>query len=94
MGGAARAGATSQRPAKATPDARAAERVRSSRLATGTRSADTAVVVEGLKRKYRETLEEHAVQIQSIGETQERILTEVQDLMRLATAKFGAVKAD
>ena len=54
--------------------------------------AETQAAVEGLKRKYRDALEDHAVQIQSIGETQSRILGEVQDLMRLAKAKFGLMK--
>ena len=42
--------------------------------------AETQAAVEGLK--YRDALEDHAVQIH-IGETQSRILGEVQDLMRL-----------
>ena len=36
------------------------------------------------KRKYRETIEDHASQLQSLQEMQEHILSEVQSLMRLA----------
>ena len=40
--------------------------------------------VEGLKRKYREALEEQASQLQSLATTQGDILHELQTLVRLA----------
>ena len=40
--------------------------------------------VEGLKRKYREALEEQAQQMQALSATQTDILSELQTLVRLA----------
>ena len=51
--------------------------------------AEAATAVEGLKRKYRETIEDHAQQLQSLQDMQEHILSEVQSLMKLA-AQRGA----
>ena len=40
--------------------------------------------VEGVKRKYREALEEQAIQLQGLQQTQADILRELQGLVRLA----------
>eukprot|EP00322_Chrysochromulina_rotalis_P014691 CAMPEP_0115849554 /NCGR_PEP_ID=MMETSP0287-20121206/11510_1 /TAXON_ID=412157 /ORGANISM="Chrysochromulina rotalis, Strain UIO044" /LENGTH=414 /DNA_ID=CAMNT_0003303527 /DNA_START=30 /DNA_END=1275 /DNA_ORIENTATION=+ len=49
--------------------------------------SDTAADVrqsEGLKRKYQETLESHAAQLQTLTETQSAIIRELQGLLALA----------
>ena len=50
--------------------------------------------VEGLKRKYREALEEQAVQLQSLSQAQADILRELQSLVRLAQAQPRPQSAD
>jgi len=49
--------------------------------------AEAATAVEGLKRKYKETIEDHAQQLQSLQDMQEHILSEVQSLMKLAAQR-------
>lgn len=42
--------------------------------------------VEGLKRKYAQALEEQAIQLQTLAQTQTDILHELQTLVQLAAA--------
>lgn len=46
--------------------------------------AEPSAAVESVKRKYRETLEEHAQQLQSIADTQAHIMQELGSLLQLA----------
>jgi hypothetical protein len=46
-----------------------------------------SAMADGMKRKYRETIEDHAQQLQSLQDMQEHILAEVQSLMRLASKR-------
>jgi len=48
--------------------------------------AASAASVESLKRKYRDTLEDHAQQLQSIADTQAAIMQEMGSIMQLAAA--------
>uniref|UniRef100_A0A7S2CH94 Uncharacterized protein n=1 Tax=Haptolina brevifila TaxID=156173 RepID=A0A7S2CH94_9EUKA len=45
---------------------------------------------DGLKRKHRETLEEHAAQLQSLSDTQDHIMQELQGLIALAHQRMAA----
>lgn len=52
-----------------------------------------SAMADGLKRKYRETIEDHAQQLQSIQDMQEHILAEVQSLMQLASKRQSTADA-
>ena len=47
--------------------------------------------MDGLKRKYREALEEQSMQLQSLAQTQGEILRELQQLVRLVAVQPGAL---
>ena len=53
--------------------------------------AEAQAAVDGLKRKYREALEEQSMQLQSLAQTQGEILRELQQLVRLAQQQPGAL---
>ena len=51
----------------------------------------TGAGMDSLKRKYREALEEQAVQLQTLAQTQSDILRELQTLVRLAQQQPGVI---
>ena len=57
------------------------------RVSSGTLADVTDPV---LKRKYQDTLEEHASQLVQLGETQSLILNELQGLVALVQQRHGA----
>jgi hypothetical protein len=50
--------------------------------------------VESLKRKYRDTLEDHASQLQALTHTQEHILQELQSLIGLVRTGVPGAKSE